>query len=219
MVIRREEIMDAIIMCAGRGNRLKPLTDDIPKCMIKVSGKPIIKWIYDNCIKAGIHPSIIISGYKQDILLEYANKNILGCMFINQSVINGTANAIHLAKGWVIDDFIVLSGDIIYSVEELEDLKKIKNSLTYTRMDERLYEYGTLEIVGNQIKHINEKSTEPSSKLVNCAGYHLTQDVFDYIEKTSEDSRFNEKIITNTINLMIDDGYRFKGIPIKYLNE
>ena len=69
------------------------------------------------------------------------------------------------------------------------------------------------------IKHINEKSTKPTSNKVNCGAYHFTTEIFDYIEKTPIDSRFGEKIITNSINLMIDDAIVFRGIYIDKLNE
>jgi len=213
--------MKVIIMCAGRGFRLMPLTKDKPECLVEVSGKPIIKHLYDN-IHIAIHkPEIyIVCGYKEMILKEYCRKNLEEITFLNQNKQDGTANAIFLAKEFTKDeDFIVLSGDIIYSIYEIEYLLKIKNSILYTRMNARLYEYGTLDIIGNQIRHINEKSTEPISKLVNCGAYHFTDEVFEFIAETEYDKRFNEKIITNTINLMIDDGIKFTGIPIKYLNE
>lgn len=211
--------MKIIIMAAGRGTRLKPLTDNKPKCMVEVNNKPIIKHLYDNIRELGDYPITIISGYKEEVLLKYSVENLKGCNFINQSTLDGTANAIFLCKEFVDKDFIVLSGDIIYSKEEIEKLMKIKNSLLYTRLRDKLYEYGTLDISGPYLKHINEKSTEPTGNLVNCGAYHFTQDVFEYIAETEPDERFGEKIITNTINLMIDDGIKFKGIPIDNLNE
>jgi dTDP-glucose pyrophosphorylase len=133
---------------------------------------------------------------------------------------DGTANAINLAKEHIDDDVIVLSGDIIYDKEDIKKLIQTPNSLLYTIQDERLEEYGTMDMaLGDKILNINEKSTTPTSNLVNCGAYHFTKDVFEYIPKTDVDERFNERIITNTINLMIDNGIEFTGIKINRLDE
>jgi len=63
------------------------------------------------------------------------------------------------------------------------------------------------------------KKNKPVSNHVNCNGYNLPVDVFNYIEKTGYDKRFNEKIITNTIDLMINVGFKFVGLKIESLDE
>ena len=71
----------------------------------------------------------------------------------------------------------------------------------------------------DEILHINEKSTEPTSTFVNCGAYHFDYNIFEYIDKTPVDYRFNERIITNTINMMIEDGISFYGIKTNDLKE
>lgn len=207
--------MDAVILAAGRGKRLAPLTDYKPKAMVEILGKPIMEWIYDNLIQLDINKIFIVSGYRQGVLMDYAKKKGWNVDFYTQYEQTGTADALYKVKNYVSDNFLVLAGDAILHKDDMEYLSRIKNSLLHTKMDRRLYEYGTLDIVGNLIRHINEKSTRPTSRLVNCSAYHFTDDVFNYIPKTPIDERFGERIITNTINLMIDDGVKFKGIPVR----
>ena len=221
---------DIVIMAAGRGSRLMPLTKDKPKCMVEVNGKPIIQHLIDNIHKSKIDIDniIIIYGYKGNVLLDYLNEVGTGfelCTIL-QNKLDGTAGAISLVEDIVIsDNFLVLSGDIIYKPEEIKLLTKKVNSLLYTTLNKKLYEYGTLDIeflgapIGDVIKFINEKSSRPTSSFVNCGAYHFTKDIFDYIRKTYIDNRFDEKIITNTINLMIDDEIQFNGNYIENLNE
>jgi len=215
--------MKAIIMAAGKGTRLAPLTDTQPKCMVKVKEIPMIIRTINTLINGvGIPISdiIVITGYMQGIIHQYcALMASKGLTFITQFRADGTANAINLAKKHIKEDFLVLSGDIVYNKCDLMKLRQLKNSILYTKQDEKLYEYGTLDICGDKIKAIHEKSTEPTSHFVNCGTYHFTPEVFDYIPKTSVDERFNERIITNTINLMIKDGIEFTGIRVKELNE
>ena len=144
----------------------------------------------------------------------------IDCDIIEQTEPNGTANAIYLAKDYIDSDFLALSGDIIYTEDQLRLLMSQKNSLLCTEMEDRLFEYGTLDLLrGNKIQYINEKSTLPTSKVINCGSYHFTPEVFDYIPKTEIDKRFKERIITNTINLMVKDGIEFVGLPTDYHNE
>lgn len=76
-----------------------------------------------------------------------------------------------------------------------------------------------MEMIDDTILKIHEKSTNPISRKVNAGAYHFDKDVWKYIDLTPMDERFNERIITNTINLMIKDGHTFKGVYINQLNE
>ena len=218
--------MDIVIMCAGKGSRLMPLTKDKPKCMVEVKDKPILRHILDNIEESNIEVDnlILVVGYKKEVIHNYLKGYDcpFGLWIIPQNKLDGTANAIFLAKDTITTDtFLVLSGDIIYKPEEIKDLASESNSLLCTTMDKRLYEYGTIDFddVSGNIRYINEKTTRPTSHYVNCGAYHFTKEVFSYIKDTPVDRRFKEKIITNTINLMIDDGIEFSGIDINNLNE
>ncbi|MBE3094616.1 MAG: NTP transferase domain-containing protein, partial [Actinobacteria bacterium] len=198
---------------AGAGKRLLPLTKKIPKCLIKVLGKPIIQWQVDILDKLGITNIHIVTGYKGEMVKDYfINHPQREVTYIHQEEQTGTADAIYLAKSFVDGDFIVLAGDTIFQENDLKRLIGKKNSLLYTKQTERLYEYGTIEFDGEKIVKIWEKSTIPVSELVNCSAYHFDKRIFDYIPKTSIDERFGERIITNTINLMLEKKIRFYGI-------
>jgi len=214
--------MDAIIMCAGRGTRLMPLTEDKPKTMVRIKDKPIIHWILEELLELDIIDKYyIITGYKEGTLKSYIRYNFgnLNIEYIHQKELTGTADAIYLTKDYINDDFIVLAGDTIFNKDDLRYLTVCSNSILVTERFEKLYEYGTLLMRGGTIKQIHEKSTNPISNFVNCSAYHFTKDIFRYIPMTKVDTRFGERIITNTINLMIEDGYKFRGVPIEYLHE
>ena len=220
--------IDIIIMAAGKGSRLLPLTKDKPKCMVEVNSKPILQHIVNNLHKSKIKVNklIVVVGYKENVVIDYIINNSLGYYteIVTQDKLDGTANAIYICKNYIdSDNFIVLSGDIIYEPIEIKMLSEYPNSILFTETDENLYEYGTLDLVGKgmffYVKNINEKSTNPTSNRINCGAYNFDKRVFDYIKKTPYDERFNEKIITNTINLMVSDGVRFKSLYIPELNE
>ena len=213
--------MQAVILAAGRGSRLMPLTEDMPKTMVKINGTPIIKWTLDTLKECNIDDVIIITGYKCGTLKSFIKYNIedMNIKFIHQKKLTGTADAVYLAKNHIKGPFLVLAGDIIFSKGDIKKLMQLRNSLLYTKQKDRLYEFGTLDIAGDNIKYINEKATDPTSNLINCAGYNFTPTVFEFIHKTLIDERFEERIITNTINLMLENHIVFQGIKIKELNE
>jgi glucose-1-phosphate thymidylyltransferase len=196
--------------------------------MVELKGKPIINWLYDNLTKVpGIDYIYIVSGYRYNILEPYVKTYLdPNIRFIRQQLVNGTANAISLLENKISKEFMVLSGDTIYKQDDLKMLVKYNNSLLYTERNIRLYEFGTLDLgvpsnpgEGFKIKYINEKSSRPTSNLVNCGAYHFDYRIFKYIKETQEDPRFREKIITNSINLMIDDGIEFRGLYMDKLLE
>ena len=179
--------MKAIILTAGRGSRLRPLTDTKPKALIKVNKKPILIWQINMLGKLGFKMKdiILIVGYMEGMLRTYCmHMESKGMTIITQFRPNGTANAINLAKEHIDDDFIVLSGDIIYKQEDIQKLMDYRNSVLYTDKEERLEEYGTMDMIQDRVMSINEKSTEPISNLVNCGAYHFTYHVFEYIPRT-----------------------------------
>ena len=212
--------MDYVVLCAGRGQRMMPLTKHQPKCMIKINGKSFIHHILD--VIKEFDPDgrvIIITGYLQDVLYKHCRVKEGYKIYKHQPICNGTANAIYCVKDIVKDDFIVISGDTWISKEQLQLLKSTSNSLIYSIRIHNLESYGTLDINNNEIVRINEKETNPTTNLVNGGLYHFTQDIFKYIERTEYDKRFNEKIITNSINNLIRDGIKFYGLKVDELLE
>lgn len=213
---------DIVILAAGQGTRLKPYTNDKPKSMVDIGGKPIIEWLC-NSIKSlkNIDNIYIVSGYRFNILQPYVKTYIdSSIIFLRQYELTGTADAIGLVENYISNDFLVLAGDTIFLKEDLEKLLKTPNSLLYTKQKDRLYEFGTLDLdKDNNIKHIYEKDTKPVSNFVNCSAYHFDRRIFKYIRLTEVDKRFNERIITNSINLFINDGNEFKGLYIEKLLE
>lgn len=219
-------MIDVVITCAGEGIRLSPITDTTPKCLVKINKKPIMFYTIDNLIELGIKKIIYIIGYLGDVVREEITRSYpdIENIFILQEKLNGTANAIKLAKGHVNDNFIVLAGDTIFHKKDLDILINVKNSVLGTVIDydilkKKIREYGTLKVTNDYyIKFIAEK-TSPISNIINCNGYNLPITTFDYMDKTPSHRKTKEVIITETINGMIRDKLEFKCILCKSLDE
>jgi len=202
--------MDLVIMAAGKGTRLYPITEETPKPMVKIHGKPIIDWIFESIEGLQFREIFLILGHKREVIKEHL-KDKKGITYIYQENQTGTADAISLVEDMVDKNFMVLPGDTIYLKKDLQNLYNTTNSLLYGHWGENLCEFGTLKIdFRNQIEYISEKKKNPISKMVNLSAYNFTNDIFQYMPFTELVK--GEKVITNTINEFISDNGVFKGV-------
>ena len=109
----------AVILAAGTGNRLKPLTESVPKCLIELSGVPLLDYSIKNLVSNDIKIIRVITGYKHDELKEYLNrrwKSILDVSYIYNSNFSSMNNiySVFLAKEEMDDGTLLLNSDILY---------------------------------------------------------------------------------------------------------
>ena len=174
--------MKAIILAGGRGKRLRPITDKIPKPLIPINGKPLIERTIKYLKKYGITEIIISSGYKSDLIEKFLkNKKNFGCdiIFSNEKTPLGTGGAIKKALKHVDEQsFLVLNGDIVTNI----DLKKILRKPNTIAANELKTKFGTMEIKKNKILKFNEKK-DVSDVWMNPGIYHLSKNIEKIIPK------------------------------------
>ena len=165
-----------MILSGGRGKRLRPLTDTIPKSLIPINNTPIIEWSIKYLKKFGITDIILCTGYKTKQIEDYLNKkNNFGCK-IEYSVekeVLGTGGAIKKAIKKISDkSFIVINGDIITNI----DLKKIITKPNCVAAIELRTKYGTMKIRNRKIVKFNEKASVENIWM-NPGVYHLSVNI------------------------------------------
>ena len=207
--------MKAIILSAGEGSRMRPLTLTKPKTMLPVAGKPIIQYNIEALRENGIKDILLIVRYKQEIVKEYFGDGSdfgVNIEYKTQKDFLGTANAISYGEDFIDDSFIVLNGDIILDTEIIgEIIKKYDDLKPDTLMVLTEVEdpsaFGVVEIEDGNIKNIVEKPKrdEAPSNLVNAGIYVFNKDIFRKIEKT-EISQRGEYEITDSVSMQIDEG-------------
>ena len=105
--------MKAIILAAGIGSRLRPLTNNIPKCLVEVNNKSIIEYQIDAYLEAKVEEIIIITGYLSKHLVEFIQKKYKSenIKFIENKNYNDTNNmySLYLAKDYLLDKNFILS--------------------------------------------------------------------------------------------------------------
>ena len=166
--------MKAIILAGGRGKRLKPITDYVPKPLIPIMNIPIIEWQIKYLKKFGITEVIICSGYKTKMIEDYLNNKKLGIK-IAFSIENkplGTGGAIKKAGKKIKDkSFIVINGDTITNID-LKKLMKKENSIASIQLRTK---FGILQTEQNKIIKFDEKK-EIMDLWMNAGIYHLNKE-------------------------------------------
>ena len=195
--------MKCIILAAGEGKRMRPLTYTRPKVMLPIANKPLLEWNLLNAIRAGIRDFIFIIGYKGEKVRDYfgdGGRWNVKIRYLNQGKPMGTAHAVSLLKGQV-EDFVVMCGDTIFGDEDIKRVIEHRNSMGVVTV-ENPEQYGVVEIQGDKIVRIREKERGVKSNLVNAGIYHFDKDIFEFIDKTGISPR-GEYELTDSINLMI----------------
>ena len=174
--------MKAIILAGGRGKRLRPITDKIPKPLIKINEKPLIERTIKYLKKYGITEIIISSGYKSNLIEKFLKKKKnFGCkiMFSNEKTPLGTGGAIKKALRYINEEsFVVLNGDIVTNI----DLKKIMKKPNTIASNELKTKFGTMDIKNNKIIKFNEKK-DVTDVWMNPGIYHLSKNIERLIPK------------------------------------
>lgn len=212
--------LKAIILSAGEGSRMRPLTLTKPKTMLPVAGKPIIQYNIESLRDNGITDILLIVRYKEEIVRNYFGDGSdfgVNISYKTQKDFLGTANAISYGEDFIDDSIIVLNGDIILDDEIIHEIIKKYNYLSpdtlmlLTEVEDPSA-FGVVEIENGNIKNIVEKPKreEAPSNLVNAGIYIFNKDIFDKIRET-EISERGEYEITDSVSLQIEDNKKIIG--------
>lgn len=111
-------MMDAVILAAGKGTRLKPLTDHMPKPLVEVEGKPIIEYAISALAEQGINKVVVVVHYKKEMIIKLLDamkkKYGIEVVYVNQEQTLGTAHAVSLLSTTISDPFLLLVGDTAF---------------------------------------------------------------------------------------------------------
>ncbi|MFH1785542.1 MAG: bifunctional sugar-1-phosphate nucleotidylyltransferase/acetyltransferase [Candidatus Micrarchaeota archaeon] len=205
--------MKCVILAAGEGTRLRPLTETRPKPMLYAAGKPIIYHLLKEVKKAGIQEVIIIVRYKKENLIQYLSKNNLGLTikFIEQGKENGTGAALLSAEKEINDTFVVLAGDI---VTEASVIRKVidnhKGNITLAlKKVSNPHLYGVVELSGDKISLFEEKAKHPKTDLANLSVYCMEPTIFSELKSVGKSERGEYELVSLFIGSkgVVVDGY------------
>lgn len=213
--------MKALILAAGEGTRLRPLTSGIPKPMLPVAGKPYLRHLLKAFRSVGIEEALMVVGWKSVRIKEYFSDELrsegVRIRFIEQKERRGTADAIALGKDHLDERFLCVNGDVIVSEKDVEgiiDLARARggNVLGAVRV-ENPNRFGVIEQSAGKLVRIEEKPDFPRGDMVNAGILSLEPGIFDAIAETPRSPR-GEFEITDTLNI-ISSGEEVSIYPLR----
>ncbi len=213
-----------VIAAAGRGTRMKHLSEDKPKHLIKVCGHPFLYYLLNNFLKAGYKEIVLVVGYKKKKMKEFLDgfegkdKVTLVSQFDHLDKNNyGTACVVKALKEKMENEsFVMVYGDNLYSVNDLKRFRKTGGEFNYVAglHHEHPEKYGVLKKKDKLLKKIIEKPKKDLGKLVNVGLYSFTPEIFKKVDKIKKSER-GEYEITDAINLLAEEN----KVKIKKIND
>jgi glucose-1-phosphate thymidylyltransferase len=209
-------MMKAIILCAGLGTRLRPLTFSNAKHLIPIANKPVMYYGLEAIIEAGITEIGVIVGEnnRRDFVQALGSGERWGVQisYVLQEEPKGLAHAAKVAQDFCQDEpFVMYLGDNIFQQGLKEAVKLYQvhrpGAMTFLYEVEDPRAYGVAEMEDNRVVRVVEKPKEPKSRWVLTGAYIFDPAVFDVIDGL-EPSWRGEYEITDAIQGLIDQGAR-----------
>ena len=210
--------MKAVILAAGEGSRMRPLTYTRPKVMLTIANKPILEHLLVEAKSAGIEEFILIVGYHDEQIRQYFGSGTkwgVSIDYYTQRKQLGTADAIRTVESMVEGNFLMMNGDIIVNHQDIERLTNKKNNTMSLFKVKETQDLGMVEVSQDRVIRIHEKVANPPSNLANAGLYLFTQDIFKAISRTPTSPR-GEYEITDSLQLLIDQGEHVSYQEINY---
>lgn len=202
-----------ILMVGGEGKRLLPLTNDVPKPLLEVGGKPILQIIMERLSANGFKNVILCTMHKADAIENFCGNGEqfgLSISYFKEEEKLGTIGAVKYLESKLSKPFLVMNGDLLtlvnyknvldYHIQNLGDLTVCSKEFSYN------VPYGVLEVNGMEIRAVSEKPTY--SYRVSAGIYAVNPALLDYIPK----GQYFD--ITDLMSKVLNNGKRLITFPI-----
>lgn len=201
--------MKAVILAAGLGTRLRPITKEVPKCMVPVNGIRIIDKQIDNLLSNGVEEIYVVDGYKAEVLAEHLKANFPQVHIVSNPRYAETNNmySLYLTSKFVKgEEFMLMNADVYYDSNIIAGmLKGEKLSKIACDRSQYLEESMKITLDGDKINHISKKISEADHYAVSIDVYRISaedskvlfKEVEDTIEGRKDENSWTEVALDN----------------------
>ncbi|MFC6722989.1 UTP--glucose-1-phosphate uridylyltransferase AglF [Halobium palmae] len=214
--------MKAVVLAAGKGTRLRPLTDDKPKGMVEVDGKPILTHCFEQLAELGAEEFVVVVGYLKENIIDHYGDEFEGVpiTYTHQREQKGLAHALLDVEEHIDEDFMLMLGDNIFAAN-LHDVVRRQQE---DRADaaflveevplEEASRYGVCDTNKyGEITDVIEKPEEPPTNLVMTGFYTFSPAIFPACKLVQPSNR-GEYEISEAIDLLIRSGRTIDAIGL-----
>ncbi|QGX94785.1 sugar nucleotidyltransferase [Haloplanus rallus] len=215
--------MNAVVLAAGEGTRLRPLTEDKPKGMVEVDGKPILTHCFEQLAELGADELVVVVGYrKQDIIEHYGDEfEGVPITYAHQREQKGLAHALLTVEEHVDDDFMLMLGDNIFQANLADVVRRQRENradaaFLVEEVDwDEASRYGVCDTNKyGEITDVVEKPEDPPSNLVMTGFYTFSPAIFHACHLVQPSNR-GEYEISEAIHLLIQSGRTIDAIGLE----
>ncbi len=171
--------MQAVILAAGEGTRLRPLTRSRPKALVPVANTPILKYVIDALLANGIREIIVVVGYRKEHVIRYLTENDLPVRVVVQENQLGTGHALRCAEPYLQDRFLLLAGDNYIDAASIARIMGERNAVLVTDHPNPT-NFGVVVTKDGLVSEIKEKPDTPTGYIVSTGVYALDRSFFRY---------------------------------------
>jgi glucose-1-phosphate thymidylyltransferase len=214
--------MKAVVLAAGEGTRLRPLTEDKPKGMVEVDGKPILTHCLEQLSDLGADELVVVVGYIQEKIIEHYGDEFEGIpiTYAHQREQKGLAHALLTVEDHIKDDFMLMLGDNVFdaNLEDVVRRQQEDRADAAFLVEEVPYEeasrYGVCDTNKyGEIFSVVEKPEDPPSNLVMTGFYTFSPAIFPACHLVQPSNR-REYEISEAVDLLIRSGRTIDAIRL-----
>jgi len=184
--------MECVVLAAGEGKRMRPLTAKRPKVMLPLANRPMMEHLVLSAREAGIKDFIFVVGYgEREIRRYFGDGSALGIRisYAPQRQQHGTADALRSARDLVTGPFLLLNGDMIVKTPDIADLCSCRAPCMSTSTTDHPGDYGVVIVENGLVTTLEEKSKHLKSNQINAGAYFFSPDIFDIVDRVQTSSR------------------------------
>ncbi len=215
--------MDAVVLAAGEGTRLRPLTEDKPKGMVEVAGKPILTHCFEQVAELGADELIVVVGYRKEQIIEHYGDEFRGLpiTYTHQREQRGLAHALLTVEEYVDDDFMLILGDNVFQANLADVVRRQREDradaafLVEEVPREEASRYGVCDTNKyGEVVEVIEKPEDPPSNLVMTGFYTFTPAIFHACHLVQPSDR-GEYELSDAVDLLIQSGRTIDAIGLE----
>src|SRR5271157_6018987 len=174
--------MQCVVLAAGEGKRMRPLTESRPKVMLPVGNRPMMEHLVIATRDAGIKEFIFVVGYgEREVRRHFSDGSHLNVSirYVTQRKQNGTADALNVVRGLINGRFLLLNGDMLLESNDILNICAGESPCVGIFPSDHPKDYGVIIAEKGMITALEEKSEHPKSDLINAGAYLFYPEIFD----------------------------------------
>lgn len=205
-----------VVLAAGEGTRLRPLTQNRPKPMLPAANRPILEHVLETLVEAGVGELVVVVGYKRDRVQEHFGPTFrdVPIDYVVQDKQLGSGHAVLQARATVDGPVLVVNGDRVIEASMVEAVARrfaTTGSPALALLEHpRAHEYGAVRLEGDRVVDLVERPAEGAFRLINAGIYAVDEALFDRLETTPRTD--GELGLTEALAAHIDGGGRLEGV-------